>query len=46
MANQAKALRTKISHLQTELESCTTEAQRRCVKETIVDAERQLTELG
>ena len=46
MANQAKALRTKINHLQAELETCATAAQRRCVKESIIAAERQLTELG
>lgn len=46
MTTQAKALRIKINHLRAELEGCTTAAQRRCVTETIIDAERQLTELG
>jgi len=46
MTNRAKALRAKINHLQAELESCTTKAQRRCITESIIDAERQLTELG
>ena len=41
---QAKALRTQINHLAAELESCTTKAQVRCLKQSIQAAEKQLTE--
>ena len=40
---QAKALRTQINHLAAELETCTTKAQARCIKQSIQAAERQLT---
>lgn len=43
---QAKSLRFRITVLQAELDGCTTEAQRRCVKQSILAAERQLTEGG
>jgi len=46
MTTQAKALRFRIQVLTEELATCTTKAMRRCVKEAIIDAERQLTELG
>ena len=41
---QAKALRNQINHLAAELESCTTKAQVRCLKQSIQAAEKQLTE--
>lgn len=44
--SQAKALRDRIEALRAELETCRTVAQRRCVTESIVDAERQLTEVA
>jgi hypothetical protein len=43
---RAKALRTRINVLTEELSTCTTVAMRRSVTESIIDAERQLTELG
>ena len=46
MTTQAKALRAKINHLAAELETCTTKAQVRCVKQSIQATEKQLTELG
>jgi hypothetical protein len=46
MTTQAKALRAKINDLATELETCTTKAQARCIKQSIQAAEKQLTELG
>jgi hypothetical protein len=44
-ASRAKALRLRITVLAEELETCTTPAMRRSVTESIIDAERQLTEL-
>lgn len=41
---QAAALRYRITVFQAELDACETEAQRRCVKQAILAAERQLTE--
>jgi hypothetical protein len=43
---QANALRLRINALAEELATCTTKAMQRCVKQSIIDAERQLTELG
>lgn len=45
-AAAAKALRLRIQVLNEELATCATYAMRRCVMESIIDAERQLTELG
>lgn len=41
---QANALRTQINHLSAELETCKTKAEKRCVKQSIAAAEKQLTE--
>ena len=41
---QAKALRFQIETLRTELETCKTAAQVRCVTESILAAEKQLSE--
>lgn len=46
MNSAAKTLRLRIRVLTEELETCTTDAMRRCVKESLLDAERQLSELG
>lgn len=43
---QAKTLRNRIAEFSKQFETCTTEAQRRCVKQSILAAERQLTEGG
>jgi hypothetical protein len=43
---RANALRLRITVLTEELSTCTTPAMTRCVTESIIDAERQLTELG
>lgn len=45
MNSAAETLRLRISYLTEELATCTTEAMRRCVKEQLLDAERQLSEL-
>jgi hypothetical protein len=45
MKGVAKSLRLRIRVLTEELATCTTAAMRRCVMESIVAAERQLTEL-
>lgn len=42
----AKALRLRITVLQEELKTCRTPAEVRCVKESLIDAERQLTDLA
>lgn len=39
---QAAALRFRITVFQAELDACTTEAQRRCVKQAISETEYQL----
>ena len=44
-AAHAKALRLRIRVLAEELETCTTPAMRRSVTESLLDAERQLSEL-
>ncbi|MEO7037285.1 MAG: hypothetical protein ABI548_25250 [Polyangiaceae bacterium] len=44
--SQAKAIRDRIEALRAELDACTTSAMVRCVMESIIDAERQLTELA
>jgi len=44
MSQAAKSLRLRITVLTAELATCTTAAMRRCVTESILDAERQLTE--
>jgi len=41
---QAKALRIQINYLVAELETATTKAQVRCIKQAIQAAEKQLTE--
>ncbi|HKY37150.1 MAG TPA: hypothetical protein VJN18_14495 [Polyangiaceae bacterium] len=45
MTYRIKALKFRIATLQAELNTCTTAAMRRCVTESLVNAERQLTEL-
>ena len=43
-AAQAKALRNQINQLATQLETASTKAQARCIKQSIRSAEKQLTE--
>lgn len=45
MNSAAKNLVTKIQHLTAERATCTTEAARNCVQESIDDARRQLDEI-
>lgn len=42
MSQRIKSLKFRIATLQAELASCSTSAMRRCVTESLVDAERQL----
>jgi hypothetical protein len=46
MSQRIKALKFRIATLQAELASCSTAAMRRCVTESLIDAERQLTDVS
>lgn len=45
-ARALKTLRQRLDTESAELETCTTAAQTRCVKQAIADTERQMAELG